>query len=298
MSPQSTSPAVDSESVGTAASSTAEQMQAGTPETRLRSIRRSFDRMSDSAVGTLGRSAALSASALRYLATDGARLRLPVRDAIQQAWLLFTVTAFSAILIAIPFGVVVSLQINGLLDYVGVQSLMGAAAGVGLIRQGAPICTALLIGGAAASAITSDIASSAVREEIDAMRVMGIDPVRRLVVPRLLGMLIVAPMILATVVLVGIAAALVTTTQFGISPGAFWSSFGTYATTNDLVFAVLKVMVGAVLVVIISCIRGMETRGGPREVAESVNAAVVLSIVASVFVALALTQLQTMFFFG
>ncbi|MFD6196471.1 MlaE family ABC transporter permease [Mycobacteriaceae bacterium NPDC060252] len=252
-----------------------------------------------SSFATLGRTALLTGSALRHLVTDVARLRLPVREVIQQAWFLYTVTAIPAILMAIPFGVIVNLQIGGLLNDIGAQSMTGAAAGIGILRQGAPICAALLMGGAAASAIASDLGTRSIREEIDAMRVLGIDPVQRLVVPRLLAMLIVAPMILATVILVGIGSAYLVAVTFGnVSPGSFWSSFGMYATTTDLWFALLKVLVSGILVVIISSLRGMETRGGPREVAESVNAAVVLSIVASVFAVLALTQLQNMFATG
>ncbi|WP_164911754.1 ABC transporter permease [Mycobacteroides franklinii] len=252
-----------------------------------------------SSFSTLGRTATLAASALRHLVTDVVRWRLPARDVIQQAWFLYTVTAFPALLMAIPFGVIVNLQIGGLLNDVGAQSMTGAAAGIGILRQGAPICAALLMGGAAAAAIASDLASRSVREEIDAMRVLGIDPVQRLVVPRLLAMFIVAPMILATVILVGIGSAYMVAVTFGnVSPGSFWSSFGTYATTTDLIFALVKVLVSGLLVVIISSLRGMETRGGPREVAESVNAAVVLSIVASVFTVLALTQVQNIFAAG
>lgn len=252
-----------------------------------------------SSFSTLGRTATLAASALRHLVTDVVRWRLPVRDVIQQAWFLYTVTAFPALLMAIPFGVIVNLQIGGLLNDVGAQSMTGAAAGIGILRQGAPICAALLMGGAAASAIASDLGTRSVREEIDAMRVLGIDPVQRLVVPRLLAMFIVAPMILATVILAGIGSAYMVAVTFGnVSPGSFWSSFGTYATTTDLIFALVKVLVSGLLVVIISSLRGMETRGGPREVAESVNAAVVLSIVASVFTVLALTKVQNIFAAG
>ncbi|SLA40785.1 MlaE family ABC transporter permease [Mycobacteroides abscessus] len=252
-----------------------------------------------SSFATLGRTATLTASALGHLVTDIARLRLPAREVVQQAWFLYTVTAFPALLMAIPFGVIVNLQIGGLLNDVGAQSMTGAAAGIGILRQGAPICSALLMGGAAASAVASDLGTRSVREEIDAMRVLGINPVQRLVVPRLLAMFIVAPMILATVILVGIASAYMVAVTFGnVSSGSFWASFGAYATTTDLVFALLKVLVSGLLVVIISSLRGMETRGGPREVAESVNAAVVLSIVASVFAVLALTQVQNIFVVG
>lgn len=246
---------------------------------------------------TLGRAIWLSLSAARHLVSDITRLRLPLGETIQQAWSLFTVTAFPAALMAVPFGAMVSVQVGGILHMVGATSMVGAAAGLGIMRQGAPMAALLLMAGAAASVIASDLGTRAIREEIDAMRTIGVDPVQRLVVPRLLAMIVIAPMLLAAIILIGVGSAFaVAVISSGVSAGSFWQSFGGFASTTDLVFALLKVLVGAVLVTIIASLRGLEAKGGPRGVADAVNAAVVLSVAASVFAALVLTQLQTMFF--
>ena len=82
----------------------------------------------------------------------------------------------------------------------------GAAGGMGVIKQGAPVATGLLLGGAGAAAIAADLGARTTREEIDAMRVMGVDPVQRLVAPRVIAMLVVAPLINILIIAVGIVA--------------------------------------------------------------------------------------------
>ncbi|MDT5263915.1 MAG: phospholipid/cholesterol/gamma-HCH transport system permease protein, partial [Mycobacterium sp.] len=145
--------------------------------------------------GTTGRGVAMAISVVRYSVIDAITLRLPFGEMVVQAWTLLKVTATPALLMAIPFGAMVTVQTSGLVNQVGASSLVGAASGVGVIRQGAPITAGLLMGGAAAAAIASDLGARAIREELDALRVLGIDPVRRLVVPRFLALIIIAPIL-------------------------------------------------------------------------------------------------------
>lgn len=224
-------------------------------------------------------------------------MRLPVREMLVQAWALLKVTAIPGLLMAIPFGAMVTVVTSGLVNQVGATSLLGAASGVGVVRQGAPITAGLLMGGAAAAAIASDFGARAVREELEAMRVMGVDPVRRLVVPRFLGLLILSPMLCLYIIGAGTGAAFIlAVTASGMSPGSFWQSFGTFAKVADIWFAIGKSVVFAAIVAIVSSLRGMEARGGPRGVADAVNSSVVLNVVCMVFANLAITQVQTMFF--
>ncbi|OBY32535.1 ABC transporter permease [Mycolicibacter kumamotonensis] len=246
---------------------------------------------------TTGRAVQLLVDVLRYTVTDAVSLRLPVRELLVQAWTLLKVTAIPGLLMAIPFGAMVTVVTSGLVNQVGATSLLGAASGVGVVRQGAPITAGLLIGGAAASAIASDFGARAIREELEAMRVMGVDPVRRLVVPRFLGLLVLAPMLCIFIIAAGTGAAFVlAVSASGMSSGSFWQSFGTFAKVTDIWFAVGKTAVFAVIVTIVSTLRGMEAKGGPRGVADAVNSSVVLNVVCIVFSNLAITQLQTMFF--
>lgn len=246
---------------------------------------------------TTGRAMQLFVGVLRYTVTDTISLRLPVAELLVQAWTLLKVTAIPGLLMAIPFGAMVTVVTSGLVNQVGATSLLGAASGVGVVRQGAPITAGLLMGGAAAAAIASDFGARAVREELEAMRVMGVDPVRRLVVPRFLGLLVLAPMLCIFIVAAGTGAAFIlAVSASGMSPGSFWQSFGTFAKVTDIWFAIGKTIVFAAIVTIVSSLRGMEASGGPRGVADAVNSSVVLNVVCIVFANLAITQVQTMFF--
>jgi len=247
--------------------------------------------------GTTGRSVILAAAVLRYAVIDTLTLRLPFGEVIVQAWSLLKVTALPAILMAIPFGAMVAVQISGLVNEVGANSLVGSVTGVAVLRQGAPVTAGLLMGGAAAAAIASDFGARAIREELDALRTLGIDPVRRLVVPRFLALQLITPILVVIVIAMGVGAAFVIATMVnGVTPGSFWLSFGSFAKMVDFWFTLGKGFVFAAIVAVISCQRGMEAKGGPRGVADAVNASVVLNVLFIVIVNLAITQLQTMFF--
>ena len=152
---------------------------------------------------TIGRAMQLFVAVLRYSVSDSIALRLPVGELMVQAWTLLKVTATPAVLMAIPFGANGLGCDRGIRQSGGATALQGAASGVGVVRQGAPITAGLLMGGAAASAIASDFGARAVREELDAMRVIGVDPVRHLVVPRFLALLLIAPILCVFILVSG-----------------------------------------------------------------------------------------------
>ncbi|WP_094025669.1 ABC transporter permease [Nocardia cerradoensis] len=248
-------------------------------------------------IGTIGRSAQLSIEVVRFTFVDTVRLRLPMEEVLTQTWALLKVTALPALLMAIPIGAEVSVQVGGLMNQVGASSLAGAASGLGVISQGAPMATGLLMSGAAASAVASDLGARTIREEIDAMRVMGIDPVERLVMPRFVAMIFIAPILCVIVIAAGVFAGLtIAVTVNHVVPGSFWQSLGAFATTTDVVFAIMKALTFAALVVLVASLRGLEAKGGPRGVADAVNASVVLSVVCIFIANLVITQLQSMFF--
>ncbi|MFE9322394.1 MULTISPECIES: MlaE family ABC transporter permease [unclassified Nocardia] len=248
-------------------------------------------------MATFGRAVLLFGGVVRYAVTSTLQLKLPLLEMLQQAWFLLTVTVFPAILIALPFGTEISVQVGAIVNQVGAKSLAGAASGIAVIQQGAPIAAGLLLGGAAASAIAADLGARSIREEIDAMRVMGVDPIQRLVLPRFIAILIVSPIlcvvIVASAVIAGYTLAI---TVNGVIPGSFWQSFGAFASSTDLYFAIAKSMIFGMLVVVIASLRGLGAKGGPRGVADAVNASVVLGFVAIFITNLVTTQLQSMFF--
>lgn len=250
----------------------------------------------DGSVQSLGRFFELAAQAVGYLLTDLCRLRHPWRDTLQQAAFIVSVTAVPALLISVPFGVIVAVQVGSLIQQVGATSICGAAGGLGVIRQAAPIVAALLLGGAAGAAVTTDLGARSIRDEVDALRVMGIDPVQRLVTPRLAAMILVAPLLCVFIIFMGLSAGYVINVGYQSgTPGSYIASFGSFASTADLVVALLKTWLFGVIVTLISCQRGLEASGGPRGVADAVNAAVVLGVVTVFLLNLVITEFVTMF---
>lgn len=248
-------------------------------------------------LATTGRGVLLFAEIIWYSVADTVSLRLPFGAMVAEAWQLYKVTALPAALMAVPFGGMLAVQSSGLINQVGANSLVGAASGIGIVRQGAPVTAGLLMGGAAAAAMASDLGARAIREELDALRVMGINPVRHLIVPRFLALIIVAPILCAVIIATSVAAAfLLAVTVSDVTSGSFWGSFGAFAKVTDVWFAVGKTVVFGAIVGVVASLRGIEAKGGPRGVADAVNAAVVLDVIGIVIANLAITQLQTMFF--
>ncbi|MFE2998620.1 MlaE family ABC transporter permease [Nocardia sp. NPDC059246] len=248
-------------------------------------------------LATIGRSAELALAVVRYALVDLVRMRLPMYEIVDQMWNLLKVTALPALLMAVPIGAEVSVQVGGIMNQVGANSLAGAASGLGVVGQGAPMAAGLLMSGAAASAIASDIGARSIREEIDAMRVMGVDPVERLIMPRFIAMIAIAPILCIIIVAAGVFAGLTISANVNhVVPGSFWQSFGAFATPTDLAFSVLKALVFAAIVVLIASLRGLEAKGGPKGVANAVNASVVLSVFCIFMTNLLISQLQMMFF--
>ena len=133
--------------------------------------------------------------------------RFQWREAIEQAWFIASVTILPTALVSIPFGAVIALQIGNLSRQVGAQSFTGSAAVLAIVREAAPIVCALLISGAGGSAICADLGSRKIRDEIDAMEVLGISPIERLVVPRVIASMFVAVLLNGLVSVVGVISA-------------------------------------------------------------------------------------------
>ncbi len=274
----------------------ANDYRAPVPPSARTSLGRNTLQHSASAMRSLGRAVRLGARSTAIGVTDAATGRFPLREALVQAWFFVSVSIWPAILISLPMGVVVAVQVGSVASNVGANSMAGAVGGMGVMQQIAPLAAALLVGGAGGSAIASDLASRTIREEIDAMRTMGVDPQQRLVAPRLLAMSVVAPMLSVFIILMSILASFaVAAIGQGVAPGSYWLSFGSFASVNDLVICLGKATIFGYLVAVVSCHRGLEARGGPKGVADAVNAAVVLGILACLVVDLVITQLTMMF---
>ncbi|MFC7425340.1 MlaE family ABC transporter permease [Nocardia tengchongensis] len=259
-------------------------------------LRRNFADTVLSSLATFGRALRMGADAAYTGIDDALRLRFQIHETLSQAWFLIRVTAVPSVLMAIPFGVIVSAQVGNIVSQLGADSMIGAAGGLGVIKQGAPLATAMLLGGAGAAAIAADLGARTIREEVDAMRVMGVDPIQRLVVPRIAAMMLVAPLLNVLIIFIGIASGFaVAVSALDVTPGSYWQSFGSFTTPIDIWVSLVKSIIFGFLVVVIACQRGLEAKGGPRGVADGVNAAVVMSVAAVTVLNTVITQVVAMF---
>lgn len=201
-----------------------------------------------------------------------------LKEFLTQAWFIVTVTIVPTALVAIPFGAVIALQVGGLIKQFGAQSFTGAAAVLAVVREAGPIATALLIAGAAGSAIAADFGSRKIREELDAMMVLGIDPIQRLVVPRVLACMLIAVFLNGLVTIVGVAGGYVfnVVLQDG-TPGAYLASFTALAQLPDIYQGMVKAVIFGYIAAIVASYKGMNAKGGPKGVGDAVNEAVVIT---------------------
>ncbi len=225
-------------------------------------------------VGTAGTLFAFFLDVLRALFKRPFQLR----EFIQQSWFIASVTIIPTALVAIPFGAVIALQVGGLIKQFGAQSFTGSASVLAVIQQAGPIATALLIAGAGGSAIAADLGSRKIREELDAMMVLGIDPIQRLVVPRVLAAMMVAFFLNGLVSVVGVAGGYVFNVilQDG-TPGAYLASFTALAQLPDLYIGLVKAVIFGLIAAIVACYKGMNAGGGPKGVGDAVNESVVIT---------------------
>jgi phospholipid/cholesterol/gamma-HCH transport system permease protein len=241
---------------------------------------------------TGGRIVVMAVSAARYLGRDVVSGKFPFREFVGQAWFMIGVAVVPTLLVAIPFGVIISIQIGSLAQQVGATSFIGAANGLGVIRQGAPLVVALLMAGAVGSAICSDLGARTIREEIAALEVLGIPPVQRLVVPRILAASLVAMLLCGVVAFAGVLTGfLFNLLAQGGTPGSYISSFAAFAQPADLVLAEVKSALFGMLVALVACYKGLNAQGGPKGVADAVNASVVISVVLLFAVNVVATQI-------
>src|SRR5580765_6431787 len=127
------------------------------------------------------------------------------KEYLRQCWFIAKVTSLPSVLISIPFGAVIALHVGTFSKQLGAESATGAAMVLAIVREAAPVATALLIAGAGGSAMTADIGSRKIRDEIAAMEVMAVNPIGRLVTPRLLAASTVALFLVSLVSVAGLA---------------------------------------------------------------------------------------------
>ena len=202
------------------------------------------------------------------------------RELIEQLWFIASVSILPAALVSLAFGAVISLQLGSLIKQIGAQSFTGAASVLANVQQASPIICALLIAGAGGTAICADLGARTIREEIDAMEVLGISPIHRLVVPRVLAATIVAVLLNGLITIVGVAGGYFYNIVLqGGTPGAYLAGFSQLAQPADLVIGAIKAVFFGFTAGVVAAYRGLNPAPGAKGVGDAVNQSVVISFV-------------------
>jgi phospholipid/cholesterol/gamma-HCH transport system permease protein len=175
------------------------------------------------------------------------------------------------------------LQAAGILSLFGALDRLGGFFVVIAVRWIGPLVTAVVVAGVAGTAITADLGARKIREELDALQVLGVDPVKNLVVPRFLALMIVTGLLDIFACVTGLAAGIVAELLYHQPLGGFFATLFTNATITDLWSSVLMCTLFGAIVAVVCSYKGMSASGGAAGVGRAVNQAVVISLVAVFF---------------
>jgi phospholipid/cholesterol/gamma-HCH transport system permease protein len=203
------------------------------------------------------------------------------REYILQSWFVARVSLLPTLMLTIPYTVLLTFTFNILLTEFGAADFSGTGAALGTVTQIGPIVTVLVIAGAGATAMCADLGARTIREELDALRVMGVNPIQALVIPRVLAATTVSLALSATVVLVGLTGAYLFCVYVQhVSPGAFVSGLTLITGPADVLIALVKAALFGLTAGLIACYKGISVGGGPAGVGNAVNETVVFTFMA------------------
>lgn len=206
--------------------------------------------------------------------------RFPVGEFVVQTWYTIRVCTLPALAVAVPFGIILALQVGVLAQEVGAVAFTGAGNTLAVVRQASPLVTALMLAGVAGSAICADLGSRRIRDEIDAMEVMGLPVIERLVVPRTAALIVVAVLLNGVVMFFTIMTTLLVSVVLqDLPPGSYLASVTTLAQMSDLYLSLAKAAVFSVICAVVAAYKGLNTSRGPTGVGEAVTSAVVTNFV-------------------
>ena len=189
-------------------------------------------------------------------------------------------------------GTVFNIQVAAELSRQGANAAVGGLLALGLSREIAPLLTATLLTGKVATAYAAQLGSMKVTEQIDAITMLRTDPVEYLVVPRVLAMVVMAPVQCLLFFWVALWSGQTSSTLlYGIPPAVFWNSVRTWMEPDDLPSMLVKALVFGLQIAVLACGWGLTTSGGPKEVGTSTTGAVVMILVTVALVDVVLTQI-------
>lgn len=218
------------------------------------------------------------------------------RELIVQCWFLLRVTFLPTMMAAIPLTVLLTFTLNVLLAEFGAADISGAGAALGAVTQLGPLTTVLVVAGTGSTAICADLGARTIREEIDALEAMGIDPIRRLVLPRVLAATFVAGLLNSLVIVVGLVGSFSFSVYLQrVSGGAFLATLTLVTGLPELIIATVKAVSFGLIAGLVGCYRGLTVSGGPKGVGVAVNETVILCVIALFAVNVVLTTIGVRF---
>ena len=210
-------------------------------------------------------------SALRPPYPYGEELTEQVNFTLKLCWFPLLVSTFALCLGAPGLQAAGPLQIFGALDRLGGFFVLTAIRSIG------PLVTAVVVGGIAGTAITADLGARKIREELDALSVLGVDPVKNLVVPRFLALMIVTALLDIFAIVFGLTAGIAAELLYNQTLGGFFATLFSNASVTDLWGSLLMCTIFGAIISVVCCYKGMTASGGAAGVGRAVNQAVVIS---------------------
>ena len=203
------------------------------------------------------------------------------REFIFNGWFLMRVSLLPTIAVSIPETVLLIFTLNILLAEFGAGDASGALAAIGTVTQLGAIVTVLVVAGAGSTAICADLGARTIREEIDALEVLGIDPIHRLVLPRVVASTAVAVLLNGLVIAVGLTGGYLFSVYLqNVSTGAYLSTLTVLTGLPEVVISIIKAATFGLIAGLVGCYRGLIVRGGSKGLGTAVNETVVISFIA------------------
>lgn len=198
---------------------------------------------------------------------------------IQQMDFIGTQSFFIIVLTGFFTGAVFGLQTGGVFAIFQAENMVGGATALALSKELAPLIGSFLLTGRAGSAITAEIATMVVNEQVDALEVMAVDPLHYLVVPRMWAAMLMMPLLCGIFMFVGIfGTVLVGITIYQVDVGIFWDKLLNLVTHKDLISGLRKMFIFSVIIASIHCYFGLKATGGAKGVGVATTKAVVTTL--------------------
>jgi phospholipid/cholesterol/gamma-HCH transport system permease protein len=197
---------------------------------------------------------------------------------VYQFLFVLRVCWFPMILASVAFAYGPSgVQAAGFLNLFGALDRLGGLFVLAVVREFAPLVCAIVMAGVAGTAITADLGARKIREELDALQVLGIDPIKNLVVPRFLALMLATALFDIYAVIFGTFGGVLVTLTNKAPLGPFFATYFSNATTTELWGSLVKTLLFGAIIAIVCCYKGLTAKGGSEGVGRAVNQAVVIA---------------------